>query len=203
MNSLMQLLIQYFRQYNVLILSTILLLQGIGIPDGATLIAIASGAFAYTGQFNIAGTFLEVWLTIWIGDCLGYFFWKATGHKMLKKFPKLENYFNPKLAKAHNYLERHGKGAVFFTRFLIAPMSPFVNAAAGIVNYNIIIFSVVALFGELFWTGIYVGLGYYFGNSWESIVPVVSQFSQIAFFVGIFLLGAYMFFKLVKSKKQN
>ncbi|KHD35865.1 alkaline phosphatase [Clostridium acetobutylicum] len=201
MSSLKDLLVQYFSHYSVLVLSIILLLQGIGIPDGATFIAIVSGAFSYTGQFNIVAIFLEVWLTIWLGDCLGYFFWKSIGHKALRKFPGFEKYFNPKIFKAHNYLERHGKGAVFITRFLIVPMAPFVNAAAGIVNYSIIIFAASALMGELLWTGIYVGLGYYFGNSWESIMPIVSQFSEIVLYFGVFVIIVYMILKLIKSKK--
>lgn len=203
MSSFTELLIQYFRQYNILVLGILMILQGIGIPIGVSMVAIACGAFAYAGEFNIVAIVLEVWVFAWLGDCTGYLFWRIIGYRLLDRFPKLNKYFKPKLLKAHNYLDKHGKAAVFLTRFLISPMGPFVNVAAGIVNYNVISFSLFALFGELFWTGMYVGLGYWFGDSWESIVPLVSQFGQIITYAVILMAVVYMFIKIIKGKNKK
>lgn len=203
MSSFTELLIQYFRQYNILFLSILMILQGIGIPLSMSMIVIACGAFAYVGEFNIVTILLEVWFFAWLGDCAGYFLWKIIGYRLLYKFPKLNRYFKPKLLKARNYLNKHGKSAVFLTRFLISPMGPFVNASAGIVNYSIIAFSIFALFGELFWTGIYIGLGYWFGDSWENIVPLVSQFGRIITYVVILVIIVYMFIKIIKGKSEK
>lgn len=203
MNSFTQLLIQYFRQYNILVLSILMILQGIGIPLSVSIIVIACGAFAYTGEFNIVTIVLEVWFFAWLGDCIGYFFWRIIGYRLLEKFPRLNKYFEPKLVKAHNYLNKHGKAAVFLTRFAISPMGPFVNIAAGVVNYSIIPFSLFALFGELFWTGMYVGLGYWFGDSWENIVPIVSEFGQIITYGVVLAIVIYMFIKIINGKSKK
>ena len=203
MSNFTELLIQYFRDYNIWFLSILMILQGIGVPIGMSMLVIACGAFAYAGEFNIVLIVLEVWIFAWIGDCAGYFLWKIIGYRLLIKFPRLNSYFEPKILKARNYLNKHGKSAVFLTRFLISPMGPFVNASAGIVNYSVAAFSLFALLGEFFWTGIYIGLGYWFGDSWESIVPLVSQFGEIITYAAILSLIVYMFIKIVKGKNKK
>ncbi|MFL0252388.1 DedA family protein [Clostridium neuense] len=203
MSSFMELLMQYFRQYNILFLSVLMILQGIGVPIGMSMLVIACGAFAYAGEFNIISILLEVWIFAWLGDCAGYFLWRIIGYRVLNKFPKINNYFEPKILKAHNYLDKHGKLAVFLTRFLISPMGPFVNASAGIVNYSLVEFSLFALLGELFWTIIYIALGYWFGDSWENIIPLVSQFGQIITYVVILMIIVYMFIKIIRGKNKK
>lgn len=203
MSSFTEILMQCFRQYNVLFLGILMILQGIGIPLSASMVVIACGAFAYTGQFNIVTILLEVWFFAWLGDCAGYFLWKVIGYRLLEKFPRLNRYFEPKIVKAHNYLDKHGKTAVFLTRFLISPMGPFVNASAGIVNYSAAAFSLFALLGEFFWTSMYIGLGYWFGDSWENVIPLVSQFGQIITYAVILIVTVYMFIKIIKGKNKK
>lgn len=205
MNNFINLLMPYFRSYSVLFLSILIIIQCTGIPTGATLLVIACGAFSYAGEFNIVVVLLEVWLFSCIGDLLDYFIWKVLGERLLGRFPRLRIKFEPQLFKAQNYLERHGKAAVFLTRFLISPMAPFINAAAGIVRYNLTTFCIFVVLGEIFWSGIYVGLGYWFGNSWENLVPLITGFGQILTYGIIFVFALYLFIRhlIVKSKSEN
>ena len=131
MSEFSNLLIEYFRNYNIWFLSIIIVLQCIGIPTGASLLVIASGAFAYAGEFNVVILLLEIWFFSWLGDNIAYIMWKVIGDKALNRHFKLKTYFQPKILKAKNYLKKHGRSSVFFSRFLISAMGPFINAAAG------------------------------------------------------------------------
>ncbi|MBW6410724.1 DedA family protein [Clostridium weizhouense] len=195
-----QVIIEYLRIYNVWLLGVLLLIQCIGIPTGGTLLVIASGAFAYAGEFNIFILFIEVWIFLCIGDVIAYMLWNLIGHKILNKYPKLRIYVKPKILKGHKYLEKHGKGAVFYTRFLISPMGPFINAAAGITEYKLSHFAVFAALGELFWACMYLGLGYWFGDSWENIIPIITQISRIFVYIIILIIILYFFIKILKEK---
>lgn len=195
-----QVLMEYFKNYSIWFLSILLLLQSIGIPTGATLLVIASGAFSYAGEFNIFLLFIEVWVLVSMGDWGSYMLWKFIGNRTLNRFPRLKVYMEPKILKSHKYLERHGKSTVFFTRFLISPMGPFVNAAAGIAAFEMPNFILFAVLGEFLWSCIYLGLGYWFGDSWESIVPIITQVSEIL--AGMIILGIviHFFIKILKQK---
>ncbi|OAA90295.1 DedA family protein [Clostridium ljungdahlii] len=201
MNNLTNLLIIYFRNYNILFLSILIMFGCIGVPTGASLVVIASGAFAYAGQFNIVILLLEIWLFSCVGDNIAYIMWKIIDNKFLNKSLRLKTYFEPKIIKSQNYLKKHGKGAIFFTRFLISAMGPFVNAAAGITKYKLGTFNLFVALGELLWSCMYLGLGYWFGDSWESIVPIVTQVGQILTYATILIVVIYFFIKAKKRRR--
>ena len=196
-------LIECFRSYNILFLCILIIIQCIGIPTGASLVVIASGAFAYAGEFNIVILLLEIWFFSCVGDAIAYILWRTTGIKFLNKSTRIKTYFEPKIAKAQNYLDKHGKSSIFFTRFLISAMGPFVNAAAGITAYNMSTFIMFVSFGELFWTCMYLGLGYWFGDSWQSIIPIVTQFGQYITCITILVFVLYYFVKITRSNKKR
>jgi len=201
MSELSSLLIEYFRHYNIWFLSIIIVLQCIGIPTGASLLVIASGAFAYAGEFNVVILLLEIWFFSWLGDNIAYIIWRFIGGKVLSRKFKLKTYFEARILKAENYLKIHGRSTVFFTRFFMSAMGPFVNAAAGITKYKLWTFSLFVALGELFWTCIYLGLGYWFGDSFESIIPIVTQFGQFITYIAILIIVLYFFIKSIKNKK--
>jgi len=201
MSEFSNLLIEYFRNYNIWFLSIIIVLQCIGIPTGASLLVIASGAFAYAGEFNVVILLLEIWFFSWLGDIIAYIMWKVIGDKALNRQSKIKTYFQPKILKAKSYLIKHGRSSVFFSRFLISAMGPFVNAAAGISGYKLWTFSLFVALGELFWTCIYLGLGYWFGDSFETIVPIVTEFGQFLTYIAILFIALYFFIKAIRNKK--
>lgn len=203
MSSFTDILLTYFLNYNILFLSILIIVQCIGIPSGATLLVIASGAFAYAGEFNIILLLLEIWLFSCIGDSFAYLMWKSIGNKTLNKPSKLKTYFEPKITKAQNYLDKYGKSSIFITRFLISAMGPFVNAAAGIAGYNLLTFIIFVAFGELLWTCIYLGLGFWFGDSWESVIPIVTQVGEVLTYITILVIVIYLFIKMMKTNKKS
>ncbi|MTK11710.1 MAG: DedA family protein [Clostridiaceae bacterium] len=203
MSSFTYLLITYFRNYNIWFLSILIILGCLGIPTGASLVVIASGAFAYAGEFNIVTLLLKIWFFSCAGDSIAYIIWKVIGHKLLNKSLRVKTYFEPKIIKAQNYLKKHGKGAVFFTRFLISAMGPFVNAAAGITEYKLTTFCLFVALGELLWSCIYLGLGYWFGDSWETIVPLVTQIGEFLTYITILIIAIYFFIKMIRKNKRK
>ncbi|MBZ9686489.1 DedA family protein [Clostridium estertheticum] len=203
MSEFSNLLIECFRNYNIWFLSFIIILQCIGIPTGSSLLVMASGAFAYAGESNVVILLLEVWFFSWLGDNIAYIMWRGIGDKTLNNHPKVKTYFQPKIFKAKDYLKKHGRISVFFSRFLISSTGPFINAAAGITGYKLWTFNLFVALGELFWTCIYLGLGYWFGDSWETIVPIVTGFGQFLTYIAILIIALYFFIKAIKNKNRK
>src|SRR5665648_897608 len=90
MNEIYSLIIEFFRQYNMVFLAVLIIIQGIGIPTGAGVLVMASGAFAYAGEYNIFLLFAEVWLLEIIADSIGYWTWRRFGKFILNTFPRVE-----------------------------------------------------------------------------------------------------------------
>lgn len=203
MSTYYNLLIEYFRNYNIWFLGILIIIQAFGIPTGATLVVIAAGALAFAGEFNIIILILEVWIFSSLGDIIAYILWKTVGVKLLTKFSRLNMYFQPKLTKMHIYLNRHGKSTVFFTRFLLSPMGPSINVAAGIARYEWVTFSIFVSLGELFWTCIYLGLGYWFADSWDTLIPVITQLTLILTCFSILIAIIYFLIKFFRVKEDK
>jgi membrane-associated protein len=203
MSSFSDLLVELFRNYSTWFLCVIIILQCIGIPTGASLIVIASGAFAFVGEYNIVILLFQIWLFSLIGDSIAYFLWKTLGLKVINKSSRIKNYIEPKIEKSKIYLEKHGKLSVFLTRFFISSIGPFVNAAAGISGYSLISFVTFVAIGELIWAGMYLGLGYWFGDSWESIIPIVTQFAEVLTYITLIVICLYLLINTIKKKKTD
>ncbi|MFL0198673.1 DedA family protein [Clostridium sp. WILCCON 0269] len=134
---------------------------------------------------------------------MAYLIWMVVGNKFLSKSSRIKTYFSPKITKAGNYLKKHGKGTVFFTRFLISPMGPSVNAAAGITEYKLVTFNLFVALGELLWSCIYLGLGYWFGDSWEVIIPMVIQTGEFLTYAIILIITVYFFIKMIRTNTRK
>jgi membrane-associated protein len=205
MNDLLTISIEFFRQYNMLFLACLILLQGIGIPTGAGALVIAAGAFAFAGDYNIYLLFFEVWVFSSLGDCIGYYVWNKFSVFLFNKIPKLKHYLQPKLIKSDIFLKKHGGLAILLTRFPISALGAFVNATAGITNYGFFKFILIAIAGESFWVAFYLAIGYWFGDAWETINDFIMQFGILILLVVLLIILMYVAYKnlVAKDPKKN
>ena len=65
--------------------------------------------------------------------------------------------------------------AIFFSRWLVSPLGPYVNFAAGAARINWLGFTLPAVAGECVWVSIYIGLGYSFSADIESLGSVLGN----------------------------
>lgn len=82
-------------------------------------------------------------------------------------------------------------------------MGPFVNAAAGLTEYKLDNFCLFVALGELLWSSIYLGLGYLFGDSWETIIPMVTQIGEFLTYITILIITIYFFIRIIKANKKK
>lgn len=201
MGSLTSTVVSLLIKYSLAFLALVIILQGIGVPTFPSLSVIASGAFSYAGEFNPFLLFFEVWLLVVLGDTAGYFFWKKFGEFLFGRFRHLNKFFGPKLKKANEYLDSKGRIAVFLTRFLLTPLAAVVNIVAGLSSYNYFMFISAACVGDMLWTIIYISLGYWFGNSWQQIASIASQFGQLITLIALLIIAVHFGRKIILKKK--
>jgi membrane-associated protein len=103
-----------------------------------------------------------------LGDSVNYAIGKWIGPRVFH-FEDSRFFKREYLMKAHAFYEKYGGRAIILARFvpIVRTFAPFV-AGVGAMNYTK--FIVYNITGAIFWVGLFVGAGYFFGN-----LPFVRQ----------------------------
>jgi membrane-associated protein len=127
----------------------------------------AAGAFAGLKLLNPALLFVLLAAAGIMGDSLNYAIGHSIGPRAFSgnvRFLKKEY-----LEKTHAFYEKHGGKTIILARFIpiIRTFAPFVAGVGAMTYPNFIFYNVI---GGVLWVGIFVGLGYFFGN-----IPAVQE----------------------------
>lgn len=144
------------------LLGLITFLSCLALPVPSSLAMLAAGAFVAVGDLS-APLVLGAALTGAVaGDQAGY----AIGQRSQAVLLRLARHggFGAQIGAARGYLARRGGWAVFLSRWLVSPLGPYVNFAAGAAGLNRRRFSLASLAGESVWVLLYIGLGWAFGT---------------------------------------
>ncbi|MEX1045923.1 MAG: DedA family protein [Actinomycetota bacterium] len=180
----------YVTQYGYVAIFVLMLLESacVPIPSEVTMVfggALVSAPFlapdqqldfvavALVGSFaNLAGS----WLAYWVGY--------VGGRPMVHKFGRYVLLRPHEIDRAHDWFERHGQGAVFFSR-LLPVVRTFVSLPAGVARMPFVKFSVYTLLGCLPWCFALTFAGYKLGEHWETVERIIRPFSLV---IGVVLV---------------
>ena len=201
-NEVLPQLIIYLREYGLWLLSLSIILQCNGIPTGANIMVMAAGAFSFAGEINMVSLSLTVFISNIVGDLSSYYLWKYLGSWILMHFPRLQGQIDVGLNKASDFLERFGFLAIVFTRFPLSALALVTNIVAGMTAYPLSKFILADAIGEMMWTAFNLGLGYWFGDSWEEANTILSQFGIWVLLVVAFVIVFYLSARQLKRKSN-
>ena len=155
----------------------------------------AAGTFAAIGSLDISYLFFLLWFAAVLGDTVNYWIGSTIGPKAFEKdirFLKKEY-----LEKTQRFYDKHGGKTIILARFvpIVRTFAPFV-AGVGTMNYGR--FFAYNVVGGFLWVGIFLGLGYFFGN-----IPFVQDNFELVI-VGIILISVVpMVIEYVRSKARK
>lgn len=158
-------IIQQYRTWSYLILFFIIFAETgfVFTPflPGDSLI-FAAGTFAAIGAFNIGILFCVLAGASICGDTTNYWIGNFIGPKIFQR-EKIRFLKKEYLTKTHIFYEKHGGKTIILAKFMpiIRTFAPFVAGIGSMTYRRFIIFNVTA---AIIWIGIFLSLGYYFGN---------------------------------------
>ena len=191
-------LLEWFTVYGLPLYFGILIISSAGVPFPVTLMLIVAGSFVEQGE-------MEFWQTITfgvagavIGDNAGYLIGRFGGSvaldKITDKFGGKE-----KVEKAKEFSNRWGGPGIFFSRWLITPLGPWINLTSGVAKISWLKFAIWDLLGETVWVLVYVILGRMFSDRVQLISDLAGNISwAVIGFIATFILG----WKLLKTFKK-
>ncbi|MBT2131964.1 DedA family protein [Aliiroseovarius lamellibrachiae] len=166
------------------------------LPIPSSLIMLAAGAFAASGELSLTGAAFAALIGAVLGDQIGFVIGKAAkapATRFSQTTPKRAALF----AKAADFLDKKGHWGIFLSRWLFSPLGPYINLLAGSLGVPWLWFLLWDILGELAWVTLYTGLGYAFSGYVQTIADMSSSVIglltalAIAIILARRLIGAY------------
>ena len=134
----------------------------LALPVPSSLIMLSAGGFAAAGDLVL----WQVWAIALIGAVAGDQAGYLVGRHALGRFGgrKLSPRQAALMARAKDKLHENAEKAVFFSRWLVSPLGPYVNFAGGAARIDWRAFTRAGAAGETLWVTLYVGLGALFAD---------------------------------------
>jgi membrane protein DedA with SNARE-associated domain len=159
--------------YGLYIVAAATFFSCLAVPVPSSLVMLTAGAFVAAGDLSGPTTFLLALAGAVMGDQAGYALGRAGGARLQRLTGKAADM----LARAQALADRHGGAGVFLSRWLLSPLGPYMNFAAGAARMRWLRFAVWGAAGETVWVTIYVGLGYVFSAQIEAVADIAGNFS--------------------------
>ncbi|WP_341366310.1 DedA family protein [Yoonia sp. BS5-3] len=185
--------------FGVPLLFCVTLLSCLALPVPSSLLMLASGGFAATGDLSLWAVAAAAFCGAVIGDNLGYWIARRLGDRLSDWLAA-----HPKRAKlrdrSEGFMAKWGGSSVFFSCWLVAPLGPYINYVSGLSKFHWPRFALWGMAGEVFWVSIYVGLGYVFADQISEVSSLLGNLSGlIVAFVAVIGLG----FWLIKATRAR
>lgn len=189
------LILSYAADYGVPLLFCVTLLSCLALPVPSSLLMLACGGFAASGDLSLPAVAAAAFCGAIIGDNLGYWIARSCDARLSAFLAK-----RPKRAalreKSEAYMDRWGGSSVFFSCWLVAPLGPYINYVSGLSRFSWPRFAAWGAAGEVVWVGLYVGLGYLFADNLTAVSDLLGNLSGflaalvVAVGLGIWMLRA-------------
>lgn len=180
-------------QYGLWLLAATTFLSCLALPFPASILMLTAGGFAAAGDLVLWQAFLAAAAGAVAGDQLGYWAGRGLGLSFLTRL-RADPGRDRLLARADALMDRRGELAVFFSRWLVSPLGPWVNLLAGSTGYGWLRFTVTGVAGEAVWAGLYVGTGYGFAGNIQAASDMLgSALGMVGGLGAVVALGYWLF----------
>ncbi|MDE9448885.1 DedA family protein [Aliiroseovarius sp. Z3] len=149
-------------------------LSCLALPIPTSIMMLAGGAFAVTGDISLTNVVLAAFLGAVIGDQTGYAIGRFGGATVLDHLAQRPAR-QAVLSRARIFVDRWGSVGVFLSTWAVAPLGPWVNFVAGATGLGWLRFAIWDILGEMVWVTLYVGLGYNFAARIESLASLLGN----------------------------
>jgi len=188
--------------YGIVLILVATYLSCLGLPVPTSLIMLAGGGFAASGDLSATHVLLVALAGAVLGDQTGYLIGRFGGAAMTSRLES-EPHRALVFARARRIVDRWGGVGVFFSTWLFSPLGPYVNLLAGATRMAWARFTLWDAAGEAIWVSVYVGLGYAFSSRITQLADLLGN--SIAFLTAglvTILLGVLLFRLARRGPKQ-
>ena len=189
--------------YGLPALFAVVTVASVGVPLPVALLMIVAGSLAAQGVMNFWWAIATATVGSCMGDQIGYAIGRWGGKALTAKFALILG-SKERVAQLEEKTRRLGGAGIFFSRWLVTPLGPFINFASGIANYSWLRFTIWDFVGELVDAALYIWVGYAFSDRVQAVAEVAGNLTWAL--VGIViaaLLGWKLFGKRLPATPRR
>lgn len=160
--------------YGVPLLFAVIAIASVGVPFPVSLTLVAAGSFARQGEMRLLSVILAGSLAAILGDQIGYGISRWGGRPLVDRITRRLGGVE-KIKKAEALSKKWGGPGIFFSRWLITELGPWLNVTSGIAAYPWRRFIIWDVLGEVLWVVLYVMLGYIFSDRVQYIAEILGN----------------------------
>lgn len=160
--------------YGVPLLFAVIAIAAIGVPFPVSLTLVAAGSFAKQGEMRLLSVILAGSLAAILGDQIGYGLSRWGGRPLIDRITRRLGGAE-KIKKAQALSKKWGGPGIFFSRWLVTELGPWINVTSGITAYPWPRFIIWDALGEVLWVVLYVMLGYIFSDRVQYIAEILGN----------------------------
>lgn len=185
-------------KYGYFGITLLIALENIVPPIPSEVILSFSGFISKYANLNLLLIIISSVLGSLIGALILYYLAYFIGLKLLGfKFFKICGLKSENVKKSIIHFKTNGKKSIFFGRF-VPIIRSFISIPAGLSKMDIKLFVILTTIGSLIWNTIFIFIGYFLKDKWETITTFFEDYSFIIFLV---FIGIYFIIKKIKSRK--
>ncbi len=188
----------WIRHYGYFGLFSSLLLGMFGLPLPDESILTFAGVLAANDYLHLAPTMLAAFLGSSCGITLDYLVGHKVGLPLLRKYGHLVHLSEERLNRVEQWFHRYGTWTLFFGIFFPG-FRHAVTFASGTSRLRWAVFARSAYSGCFLWVITFVSLGYFLGERWHQIVPLIRGY---LIWAGLAILVLWVIYLLVQEWRR-
>jgi membrane protein DedA with SNARE-associated domain len=179
--------------YGVPLLFAVVTIASVGVPFPVSLTLVAAGSFAKQGEMSLLPVIMAGSLAAILGDQMGYGLSRWRGRRLINRITRRVG-GAAKIKKAEALLNKWGGLGIFFSRWLVTELGPWLNVTSGIAGYPWRRFIFWDVLGEVLWVVLYVLLGYIFSDRVQYIAEILGNLAwAILALIAAIIIGWKLF----------
>jgi len=171
-------LLAEFLLYGLPAIFGVTLIAAVGAPLPTNLMLVAAGSFVEQGEMALWQVIIVVSTAAVLGDLIGYVMARRVGRRVVTRICSKTGGAD-KIRKTEALAKRWGGPGIFFSRWLVTPLGPWINVTSGIAEYPWRSFILWVVLGEVLWAVLYVMLGYFFSGRVQAVAEVLGYLALL------------------------
>lgn len=189
-------LIHFASAHHYIIYIIVIILAGIEGP----ILSMIFGVLIKLGYF----TFWPAYISLMLGDLLGDTIWynvgRRYGHGFIKRFGKYVSVTEESVEKVTDVFHRHKYKILFISKISNGlGLSMVTLLTAGMIKIPFLRYLLTNLTGQFIWSGILIGVGYFFSNLYIQVDTWMGRVSIIVSFL-VLIWAFFGYKKYLKNK---
>lgn len=158
-------------------------------PIPSEVVLPLAGYEVFQGQLTFIGTVIAATLGSLIGALILYAVGRYGGRPVIDRYGRVLRISHKDMDRAEGWFERYGDWIVLLSR-MVPLIRSVVSVPAGILEMNLLRFTVLTTIGSLLWNILLIGAGYQLGANWDQVTGIVGSLSNVMLVVAVLALVA-------------